>query len=129
MSVFTAKVLQIVSLIPKGKVASYGQVALYAGFPRGARQVGWILHSTESATGSDFPWWRVVNNSGRITIKGSRFHTPCTQADLLIQEGIAVTSDFRLDITRFRWQPDANVLSSLALSPDYILSLIAKYRI
>ena len=129
MSVFTAKVLQIVSRIPRGNVASYGQVALYAGFPRGARQVGWILHSTESATNRDFPWWRVVNNTGRITIKGSSFYTPHTQAGLLVQEGILVSSDLKLDISHYRWRPDADVLVSLALSPDYNLSLISKYRI
>jgi len=105
MSAFRDRVLQIVSLIPPGRVAAYGQVALYAGFPRGARNVGWILHSSEGLVGPDFPWWRVVNNRGRITIKGSLFFSPHDQADLLRREGILVSEDLKLDIEAFRWRP------------------------
>jgi len=67
MSKFKDKVIQIVRKIPKGKVASYGQVALMAGIPRAALQVGWVLH----LSGDDgiTPRWRVINNAGRISTK------------------------------------------------------------
>ena len=51
--------------IPYGRVVSYGQVAAYVGVPRGARQVGWTLRRLEDI---DIPWWRVINNEGRISI-------------------------------------------------------------
>lgn len=64
MSEFKKAVLKVVSLIPKGRIASYGQIALLAGVPRGARQVGNIL--CQHGEGNT-PWWRVINNAGRIT--------------------------------------------------------------
>ena len=67
MSKFKEKVIEVVSLIPFGKVVSYGQVALYIGIPRAARQVGWMLNRMEGDV--QIPWWRVVNNQGRISIK------------------------------------------------------------
>ena len=67
MSPFTEKVVAIVRMIPQGKIASYGQVALYAGLPRAARQVGWVMREVQE----DMPWWRVLNNKGRISIEGN----------------------------------------------------------
>jgi methylated-DNA-protein-cysteine methyltransferase related protein len=61
MSKFKDKVLNIVMLIPKGKVVSYGQIATMGGVPRAARQIGWVMHSHGGIT----PWWRVVNNEGK----------------------------------------------------------------
>lgn len=100
---FTNKVIATVKKIPFGKVASYGQVALYAGVPRGARQVGWILHATETKPSIQIPWWRVINNSGRISIKGSYSYTPDLQRKLLLAEGIEVAKNFDIDIEKYRW--------------------------
>ncbi|MFS8158866.1 MAG: MGMT family protein, partial [Candidatus Roizmanbacteria bacterium] len=90
ISPFKQKVLQIVEMIPHGRVASYGQVAHLAGVPRGARQVGWILNGTEGHTDIDFPWWRVVNNKGRVSIKGTKYNTADLQRKLLRSEDVEV---------------------------------------
>jgi len=63
-STFTQKVIQVIKSIPYSKVVSYGQVAAYVGVPRASLQVGWILRSIKDS--NSLPWWRVVNNKGRI---------------------------------------------------------------
>lgn len=98
---FKQSVLEQVKQIPYGKVASYGQIALYAGSPRAARQVGWILNKMEESETS-LPWWRVVNNSGRISIKGSAY-TAIDQKLRLENEGIKIDNDFTFDIKKYRW--------------------------
>ena len=61
-------ILAVVKKIPKGKVASYGQVAELAGYPNQARLVGWILKGLPLATA--IPWQRVVNHRGYIPSRG-----------------------------------------------------------
>lgn len=124
MTEFQQAVLNVVRLIPAGKVASYGQVAAYLGTPRAARQVGWALRSLEDAP--DFPWWRVLNNAGRITIKGNQFTSARQQKDLLEAEGVAVDHDFMLDIEKYRFRPKPARLISLRLEPGY-LDKISRY--
>lgn len=101
MTEFQEKIIQAVNLVPPGKVVSYGQVALYIGMPRGARAVGWALRAMENG---DLPWWRVINNAGRITIKGNRFNTPDDQRKLLRQEKVEVSDLFEVDMNRYRFQ-------------------------
>ncbi|HET7184680.1 MAG TPA: MGMT family protein, partial [Terriglobales bacterium] len=60
-----AKILRQVRRIPRGKVATYGDVAYAAGFPGAARQVVWALHSS-----SGLPWQRVVGAGGKILLTG-----------------------------------------------------------
>ncbi|OGC56081.1 hypothetical protein A3H26_01520 [candidate division WWE3 bacterium RIFCSPLOWO2_12_FULL_36_10] len=103
MSKISDTVLNIVGSIPKGKVASYGQVALMAGFPRGARRVGWILHQL----GDNSPWWRIINNSGRISTSCLE-HTALLQKELLINEGVRVTNKLKIDIEKYRYRPNSN---------------------
>ncbi len=98
MSSFKEKVLQTVKEIPTGKVTSYGQIALYCDSPRAARQVGWILNRY----GDEVPWWRVINNSGRISIKHSEISAQM-QKELLEDEGIKVSKLFEIDIEKYRW--------------------------
>ncbi len=117
MSPFKEKVIQIVNLIPVGKVMSYGQVALYVGMPRAARQVGWILNGLDGNT--PIPWWRVVNNKGRISIKGSRYSAN-EQKELLEKEGIAINDDLTFDIDTYRFNPDERVIEKLHLDPVYL---------
>jgi methylated-DNA-protein-cysteine methyltransferase-like protein len=101
MSKFSEIVYKIVSDIPKGYVASYGQVAALAGAPRAAREVGWCLNKYH---GMDLPWWRVVNSKGKITIKGSEYDANF-QKKLLIADGVEVDEEFNLDINKYRWNP------------------------
>ncbi len=98
---FKQKVIQIVNSIPFGTVASYGQVALLADSPRAARQVGWILNKLEGKT--EVPWWRIINNSGRISIKGSHYNA-LDQKERLLEEGIIVDEDFNIDIEKYRYK-------------------------
>ncbi len=106
MSAFKMKVIKVVSQIPYGAVASYGQVALYCGSPRAAREVGTILNRLEGK--EEIPWWRVVNNAGRISIKGSEYSADF-QRKLLRAEGIVVTDDFTFEIEEYRWKPIKDV--------------------
>jgi methylated-DNA-protein-cysteine methyltransferase-like protein len=95
------RIWQVVALIPRGRVATYGQVALLAGLPRGARKVGRVM--SQLPRGTRLPWHRVVNASGRISLPvGSPSHTK--QRATLEREGVVFRSG-RLSLTRFRWQP------------------------
>lgn len=122
MSKFKDSVVKIVKLIPAGQVASYGQVSLYVGVPRAARQVGWILNGLEGNT--PVPWWRVVNSQGRITIKGSRY-SQLEQKELLEAEGVKINDDFTFDIEQYRFKPDEELIAKFELDKAY-LEMIAQ---
>jgi len=101
-----ARIWATVSDIPKGTVASYGQIAEIAGIPRGARQVGYALRQLPS--NSEVPWYRVVQSSGRIAFdKGSRAYN--RQSKRLIMEGVVILEG-RIDMQKYRWQPDLDEL-------------------
>lgn len=104
---------------------SYGQVAAYVGSPRAARQVGWTMRSMEGAP--NFPWWRVINNAGVITIKGNRFNSKPIQKQHLEAEGVSVTRDFKVDIKKYRFYPDTSLLKSFQLEPEYIEQVLLQY--
>lgn len=117
MSKFKSGVIKVVSMIPAGNVVSYGQVALYLGMPRAGRQVGWMLN--QLGVGTQVPWWRVVNNKGRISIKGSGYSAN-DQKELLIKEGVKVGNDFTFDINKYRFIPDESFIKKLELDADYL---------
>lgn|SRR3989344_1969049 len=125
-SKFKQKVIKAVRMIPYGQVASYGQIALMVGIPRAAIQVGWILH----IAGDDgkTPWWRVINNAGRISTKCPE-HTPLLQKELLEEEGVEVTGKLNIDIEKYRFRPAPDILRGLELDERYIEQVIAKYLI
>ncbi|GIW69318.1 MAG: hypothetical protein KatS3mg101_0065 [Patescibacteria group bacterium] len=95
---FKERVLEEVRRIPKGRVASYGQIALFAGKPRSAREVGWILNRW----GDDgkTPWWRIINAKGYISIKNPKISAQ-EQKILLEKEGIEVNKNFGVDPKKF----------------------------
>lgn len=100
---FQSKVYATVRMIPRGCVASYGDVAGLVGHPRSARAVGGVLaHSPE---GLDLPWWRVVNGQGAVSTPRIH-HTAQIQRALLEDEGVAFSEGGRLDWERFGWDPD-----------------------
>lgn len=115
---FTQRVIQVVKAIPEGKVVSYGQVALYIGLPRAARQVGFILR--DIGLESTIPWWRVVNNKGYISIKGNWQADKELQRKLLLHEGIEVNDEFSLDIEKHRYIADNRMLDKWQLPKNYI---------
>ena len=96
------RIYAVVKRIPRGRVATYGQVADLAGLRGHARQVGYALHATPPNVA--IPWQRVVNAKGEISLRpGSGGGN--LQAALLQSEGIAFDADGRIDLTRYRWKP------------------------
>lgn len=122
---FKKNVIAIVQKIPPGKVASYGQIAAYAGLPRSARHVGRILQEIDNTV--VFPWWRVINNAGFISIRGTWTADKFLQRKLLESEGVIVSDDFRVQMQRFRFELEQKELQSLGLSTDTIQLLHDKY--
>lgn len=125
MTAFQEAILHVVRLVPSGKVVSYGQVAAYVGTPRAARQVGWAMRSLQGAP--DFPWWRVLNNAGRITIKGNKFNSAQLQKELLEAEGVVINEQYELDMALYRFRPMEAVLRGLRLESDYVQRILTKY--
>lgn len=96
---FQQRIWQIVAAIPAGRVTTYGDVALLAGSPRAARQVGGVL--SRLPEGTTLPWHRVVNRHGTISLQGDRL---LLQRDALEAEGIEVNDDGQLDLEAYRWR-------------------------
>lgn len=99
-SPFTLRIYEVVKQIPKGRVASYGQVAMLAGNPRGARGVGFALHRNPEPGG--IPCHRVVFKDGSLC-PGFVFGGPEVQRQLLEEEGVPFLPDGRVDMARARW--------------------------
>jgi len=94
---FRAAVLELVTRIPRGRVATYGQLAALLGRPRSARAVGQALHVANGAV----PWHRVVNARGGIS-RRSRMASMMTQRIRLEQEGVIFRRG-RVVLGRFQW--------------------------
>lgn len=125
MTKFQQSVVDVVNLVPPGKVVSYGQVALYIGLPRAAREVGWTLRSIDDI--HNIPWWRVINNAGVISIKGNINADANLQRKLLENESIEVNDSFEVDIEKYRWLASKQDLKKLSLDEDYIQLVLNKY--
>ncbi len=95
-------IYSVVRRIPRGRVATYGQVASLAGLAGHARQVGYALNALPDGTA--VPWHRVVNAAGRISARA----TPggeLVQQLLLEKEGVRLDARGRIPLERVRWQP------------------------
>ncbi len=92
------KIYEVVKSIPKGKVATYGQVALLAGNPRWARVVGYALHVNPYP--GIIPCHRVVNREGRVA-PGFAFGGEGIQRQLLESEGIVFEPNGRIDLEKY----------------------------
>ena len=90
----------VVRRIPRGRVASYGQVARLVRPACGPRQVGYALAALPEH--STVPWHRVVNAAGKISLRG---HSAVTQRLRLKSEGVDVTEGGRVALDRFGWKP------------------------
>lgn len=102
------RIYNVVRKIPRGRVATYGQIAALCGSPRAARVVGWALRSVVDS--KRVPWQRVVNKGGMISIENMQAPKEL-QANLLRAEGVEVTErddNFWIDLNRFGWEPDAD---------------------
>jgi len=96
-----ARIFAVVKRIPRGAVATYGDVARIAGLPGQARLVGYALHTLKS--GTRVPWHRVINAQGRISL-GDRSGGATTQRLRLISEGVIVGGNGRIALGQFRWK-------------------------
>lgn len=92
----------VIRRIPKGWVATYGQVAAMAGMPRRARLVGRVLQRLDP--GTRIPWHRVVNAKGEVSYSLSRNGGDILQRRLLEKEGLEFDASNRLDLERCRWR-------------------------
>jgi methylated-DNA-protein-cysteine methyltransferase related protein len=107
---FDAAVLALVAKIPRGRVATYGQLAALAGKPRSARAVGRVMRSADGV-----PWHRVVNAQGGIS-RRARMTGMVTQRIRLEQEGV-VFRHGRVVLGRFRWEAGAARRRAAARGP------------
>ena len=101
------RIHDVVSRIPRGRVATYGQVARLAGLPGHARLVGYALHALPTST--SVPWQRVVNAQGAISVR--RRGTDKLQRRLLEREGVRFDSRDRVSLARFQWRPSRRMPS------------------
>lgn len=100
---FFERVYILVRQIPRGKVASYGQIAALLGHPQAARTVGWALNALRGSEVADVPWQRVINSAGRISISRVDLGAEL-QRSLLEQEGVVFDASDRVDMKRFGWK-------------------------
>lgn len=98
---FFENVYEAVQLIPRGKVATYGQIARIIGAPRSSRAVGYALHVNPRP--GVIPCHRVVNREGRLA-PAFAFGGPEIQAQLLESEGVEVGEGFIVDLGKYLWQ-------------------------
>ena len=95
-------VWRVVRKVPRGRVATYGQVAELAGLEGHARQVGYALHNLPSGA-TDVPWHRVVNAKGEISPR-SAGDSHELQRMLLEAEGVEFNAKGRIDLKRYKWE-------------------------
>ncbi len=100
---FFQMVYQVVRLIPKGRVTSYGSIAKYLGTARSSRMVGWAMNAAHSQK-KTVPAHRVVNRNGELTGK-HHFGTPFLMQELLEKEGIEVVNDKIRNFDKHYWEP------------------------
>ena len=100
---FFESVYNVVMSIPRGKVLSYGDVALRAGSPRASRQVGWALHCNPRP--GEIPCHRVVFKDGSLS-SGFAFGGPEVQRAMLEEEGVVFDENGRINMQKYRWEGD-----------------------
>jgi len=95
MNVFE-EVYRIVEQIPKGKVTTYGQIAMRLGDPHLARTVGYAMRACPEG----LPWHRVVNSQGRVSISGEGAEL---QMAMLEAEGVIFSRDGKINLKKYLW--------------------------
>ena len=99
---FFEMVYQVVRLIPKGRVTSYGAIAKYLGAARSSRMVGWAMNNSHKL--EKVPAHRVVNRNGVLTGK-IHFVPPDLMQQLLEKEGISIKDDIIINFNKHFWDP------------------------
>lgn len=94
------QILEVIALIPYGKVATYGQIAKLAGIPKHARLVGYVLKHLDQE--SRIPWHRVINSQGKISVMRINEKGENIQQQLLADEGIYLLNN-KINLKVFSW--------------------------
>ncbi len=97
-----ARIYAVVKRVPRGRVATYGQIATLAGIPGAARRVGYALNSTPK--GLRIPWQRIVNAKGAISRRADP-DDEIRQRRLLEAEGVRFDQGGRIALDRYGWKP------------------------
>ena len=98
------RIYAVVLRIPRGRVATYGQVARLAGFPNHARLAGYALHALPGR--SPVPWHRVVNARGEVIPRRDGSEHDHLQRLMLEREKVRFDHRGRISLAKFRWRPD-----------------------
>ncbi len=105
---FFSQVYEVVRLIPKGRVTSYGAIAKYLGAAGSSRMVGWAMNGSHRQK-KRVPAQRVVNRNGLLTGK-HHFGSPHLMRQLLENEGITVENDRVVEFKKLFWDPSEELL-------------------
>lgn len=97
-------IYEVVKMIPRGKVASYGQVAALAGNPRWSRVVGYALHVNPDP--ENIPCYRVVTKDGRLS-PAFAFGGINIQHELLERDGVEFDEEGKVLMEKYRWRADS----------------------
>ena len=102
MSDFFLDVIEVVKLIPKGKVTTYGRIAKYLGSVKSSRSVGWALNNNK--IDDTIPAHRVVNRNGLLT---GRYHFPKPDfmKNKLMAEGVLIDDNCVVNLNKHIWDP------------------------
>ncbi len=117
---FVDRVLDIVRKIPRGRVLTYGQVALLVGTPRASRQVGRVLYFY----GRRSPWQRVINRYGGLSTY--KVGSGAEQRELLEKEGVKFKRDGTLDLQKYQWRPRQRTIEKFELPPEIVYEINKK---
>lgn len=100
------RIYAVVRRVPRGKVATYGQIAELAGLEGQARQVGYAMAAVPSS--SAVPWHRIINAQGRVSVRSAGSGSTIIQQQLLEREGVLFDGGGRVSLSRYRWKPRAS---------------------
>lgn len=102
MSDFFLDVVEVVKLIPKGRVTTYGRIAKYLGSAKSSRSVGWALNNIK--LDDTIPAHRVVNRNGLLTGR-SHFPKPDFMKNKLMAEGVLIDDNCVVNLNKYIWDP------------------------
>jgi methylated-DNA-protein-cysteine methyltransferase related protein len=119
---FTRQAKEAIRRIPRGRVATYGQIAALAGREGAARGVAWILHSSSETAG--LPWHRVIGVRGRISLPRGRGYEE--QKRRLAAEGVVVGRGGGVDLKRFQWEPRWGAAARSRAAREFLRDLTSR---
>lgn len=105
---FFEDVFEVVRMVPKGRVTTYGAIAHYLGTRMSARMVGWAMNASHLVK-PKVPAQRVVNRNGMLTGK-HHFSTPTEMEELLLKEKVRVKNDTVVDFDKLFWDPSESLM-------------------